>query len=84
MQVARGEGFRMSPWQRKKRVGQYGPPKIFLENGKLYYRRDGRAMVKRKPWTKVPSFLMENPSVKIEIEMEEGRGIAMVLRQPNT
>ncbi len=83
IQVARSEGFQINPTQMKKVAGEYGPRKIFLENGDLYYQKNGRAKVKLEALNERTFLLEGDPAVKIEIEIEGDRGVAMTLSQPN-
>ena len=61
----------------KKYVGIYGPGKLTLENGELYYQRNDRPKMRMIPVTENLFMFNEADYFRLIVILEEGKPVAV-------
>jgi len=64
-------------------AGQYGPRRLFVENDRLLYQRDGRPELKLVPISQNTFIVTDHPEVRIQVEVTSGKAGALVVKYDN-
>ena len=64
-------------------AGQYGPRRLFVEDGQLFYQREGRPELKLMPINQTTFILPDHPEVRIMVEIEDQKAIALIVEYDN-
>ena len=75
---ARNEQVSLDPQLISSITGTYGPRKIYLEDGKLYYQREGRSPYELTAMSRERFMIKEIPDFRIQMEFNDGKAESLV------
>lgn len=80
---ARLDPVNIDPETLESYAGQYGPRRLFVEDDRLVYQREGRPELKLTPISQKTFILTDHPEVRIHVEMSNGKAEALVVEYDN-